>query len=99
MKIRLENNNCLHILLLQTETLWCGVRYSDVENSYHTQSSRYEGHFEEHVELDLQNGYYEKVEVPEFDECRRAVVVHDFHTVSIFSFYRLHRSSNIILTG
>lgn len=58
---------------------WCGVRYYDMQKKYHGEP-QYDGHFEEHVELDKENGYYEKVEVPEFDECRKAVIVHDFRT-------------------
>lgn len=36
------------------------------------------GHFEEQFEVDTDNGVFEKIDVPEFLDCRRATVLHDF---------------------
>ena len=40
------------------------------------------GHFEEQFEVDTDNGVFEKIDVPEFLDCRRATVLHDFERVS-----------------
>jgi len=37
-----------------------------------------DGQFDEQVELDIDNGVYEKIDVPEFLDCRRATILHDF---------------------
>ena len=39
------------------------------------------GEFEEKIELDLQNMQYERLEVPEIEECKKATILHDFEKV------------------
>ena len=51
---------------------------------------RHYGQFEEEIELDRAEGKYERVEVPEFEDCKRATVLHDFVKVCVeFSFAHL----------
>lgn len=67
---------------------WCGVRYYEYQNqrSYdhghsaigQTGHRRLVGEFEEHVEIDREGGKYEKLEVPEFEESKKATILHDF---------------------
>ena len=51
--------------------------------SYHGEQQYYSmhGEFEEHVEIDKEEGKYEKIEVPEFADCKQATILHDFDKV------------------
>lgn len=42
---------------------------------------RIEGQFDEQVELDV-DGLYERIDVPDFLDCRRSTILHDFERVS-----------------
>jgi len=59
---------------------WCGVPYYEYKDtgSHHGEPQKWEGHFEEQVEIDKEFGKYEKIDVPEFEDVRRATVLHDF---------------------
>ncbi len=79
---------------MQTFRGWCNVRYYEYQDDYvnnpeaHGQRSGHHhrhkqyGQFEEHVEIDKTDGKYERLDVPEFDDCKRATVLHDFEKVS-----------------
>jgi integral membrane protein 2B len=69
---------------------WCGVRYYEYQDDYvdspearghkgsrHHRQKSY-GQFEEQVEIDKVDGKFEKLTVPEFDDCKKATVLHDF---------------------
>ena len=51
--------------------------YQDV--SHH---QRHRGAFEESIELDRKYGKYEKIVVPEFEESKKATILHDFEKVT-----------------
>lgn len=59
---------------------WCAVQYyeDDPTSNEYGEQRRYRGQFEEHVEIDKEYGRYERLEVPEIDECQKAIIVHDF---------------------
>jgi len=44
---------------------------------------RVEGTFMEDIEMDIENGAYERINVPPILESKRSTVLHDFETVSI----------------
>lgn len=62
---------------------WCGVSYYERQTEgYVPGESQYysvHGEFEEHFEIDRDNGQYEKIDVPEFAECKQATILHDFN--------------------
>jgi hypothetical protein len=73
----------------------CGTNYYEYQqNDYYRADAidaqnrrfdgRIDGHFDEDVELDVEGGAYEKIDVPEFLDCRRATILHDFERVNIF---------------
>ncbi len=80
---------------LQTFSGWCGVRYYEYDsmepvdhhgdymglNAYDKGRGGIHGEFQEHVELDREGGKFEKIDVPEFAECKRATILHDFDQV------------------
>jgi hypothetical protein len=63
---------------------FCGVRYFErqqFQSNAERQYNRHQiisGEFEEKIELDLQNMKYERLEVPEIEECKKATILHDF---------------------
>ncbi|XP_064638678.1 integral membrane protein 2B-like [Lineus longissimus] len=58
-------------------TAWCGVKYTDQFQREATKGGYSDAFMEEHVEID-RDGNYEKIEVPKFDICSDAVILHDF---------------------
>jgi len=46
---------------------------------------RVEGTFMEDIEMDVENGAYERISVPPILESRRSTVLHDFETVTLMS--------------
>ena len=72
-------------IILQTFKGFCGVSYyelDDIEEVGHRKKGhRHYGKFEEKVEIDKEAGKYEKIEVPDVDDCQRATVLHDFEKV------------------
>jgi integral membrane protein 2C len=54
----------------------CGVGYYEYQDVGHHQ--RHRGVFEETVEVDRTYGKYEKIDVPEFEESKKATILHDF---------------------
>lgn len=56
-----------------------GFRYNDQNPSKNDMSVSF---FEETIEIT--DDYYERVEIPKFDECENAIVLHDFERVSLF---------------
>eukprot|EP00918_Siedleckia_nematoides_P086288 GHVU01189924.1.p1 GENE.GHVU01189924.1~~GHVU01189924.1.p1 ORF type:complete len:275 (+),score=35.61 GHVU01189924.1:57-881(+) len=58
----------------------CGVQYYEYQDQrhHHHRQHKFRGHFEERLELDTTDGKFERIEVPAFDECRRATILHDF---------------------
>ena len=80
-------------MYIQTFKGWCGVRY------YEREDSRYEnlvgqqrggrhhsiirGEFEEQIELDIESMKYERIDVPEIEECKKATILHDFEQVCL----------------
>lgn len=73
----------------QTYKGFCGVRYYERQQFYEGSQRQYgnrghsviRGEFEEQVELDLENMMYERFEVPEIRECKKAIILHDFEKV------------------
>ncbi|KAK2142370.1 hypothetical protein LSH36_964g00012 [Paralvinella palmiformis] len=68
---------------------WCGVSYYEHQMEgyipgdalgYHGEQQYYSmhGEFEEHIEIDKEEGKFEKIEVPEFADCKQATILHDF---------------------
>ncbi|ELT98934.1 hypothetical protein CAPTEDRAFT_229186 [Capitella teleta] len=65
---------------------FCGVRYferqefpaKDGHYERHNDRQVLRGEFEEKIEIDLQNMQYERLEVPEIEECKKATILHDF---------------------
>ncbi|KAI0242511.1 Integral membrane protein 2B [Lamellibrachia satsuma] len=55
---------------------FCGVGYYEYQDVSHHQ--RHRGAFEESIELDRKYGKYEKIVVPEFEESKKATILHDF---------------------
>ena len=82
------------MLLLQPFRGWCGVEYygKDLEDRDHdsreahhqkwNRKDRRMKKFEEGLELDKDYGKYEKIDVPDIEECRGATILHDFSMVS-----------------
>jgi hypothetical protein len=68
---------------LQNYTAWCGVKYTDQFQRETGKIGYSEAFMEEHVEID-RDGHYEKIEVPKFDVCSDAVILHDFFKVRLF---------------
>jgi hypothetical protein len=71
---------------------WCGVSYYEREMKEYNRGDQFafpgdhqyysmHGEFEEHVEIDKEEGKYEKIDVPEFAECKQATILHDFDKV------------------
>ena len=56
----------------------CGVGYFEYQDVGHHQRK-----FEETVELDATYGRYEKIVVPEFEESKKATILHDFEKVCL----------------
>lgn len=62
------------------------VRYYEYENdvyepetlAHHGSHHKRMGHFEEIIEIDTADWKYEKIEVPDFEDAKRAVIMHDF---------------------
>jgi len=46
---------------------------------------RVDGTFVEDIEMDVENGAYERINVPPILESRRSTVLHDFETVDLFA--------------
>jgi len=61
---------------------WCSIKYheSDFMNPKNLKgrNSRHSGQFEEYIEIDKVEGKYEKIDVPQFEDCEKATVLHDF---------------------
>ena len=68
------------VALLQPYVAMCGVKYEHTPLGLQRLGMK-RGYMEEKVEID-QSGLYERIEVPEFDECKRAVVLHEFVKVN-----------------
>ena len=74
---------------------WCGVSYYEREmNEFAAGDSRVRypgdpqyyrlhGEFEEYVEIDKEEGKYEKIDVPKFADIQRATILHDFDKVGV----------------
>jgi len=45
-----------------------------------------EGEFYQQVEIDIENGHYEKLNVPSIMNMLRTEIVHDFHKVCVITF-------------
>ena len=74
----------------QTFRGWCGVPYYEYKSTdsshglaegHESQRRKWEGHFEEQVEIDKEFGKYEKIDVPAFDDVRKSSILHDFEKV------------------
>ena len=82
--------------VFQTFRGWCSVKYYEYQHGEHhhkhAHHQKHQGHFEEKVEIDKALGKYEKIEVPHFDECKKASIVHDFEKVGQLIIY-LERGS------
>lgn len=68
---------------------WCDIKYYELDHqnngvSDHQRSDRigrhmkHKGQFEEYIEIDKVEGKYEKIDVPQFEDCEKATVLHDF---------------------
>ena len=62
--------------------------FQKVKSNGITTRRRVDGTFVEDIEMDVQNGAYERISVPPILESRRSTVLHDFETVNLIAVAR-----------
>lgn len=60
--------------------------FQKVKSNGITSRRRVDGTFVEDIEMDIENGAFERINVPPILEAKRSTVLHDFETVNVTSF-------------